>query len=111
MSTWTWVLTGLLIAGVLLPLIGAAVVVRLLLRMRSRTAQLRHSRLFTSLESLQLQNAHMQQIAKRAAPLVQRAQSAIETLRSSPYAAGLPQMRDSLQTAGVEMSELFIALR
>ncbi len=104
-------LTGLLIAGVLLPLIGAVVALRLLLRMRSRTEQLRRAQLFTSLESLQLQNARVQLLARRAAPVVQRAQNAIEMLRSAPATAGVPQMRDSLQTAGGEMSALFTELR
>jgi hypothetical protein len=111
MSAGTWVLTGFLVAGVLLPLIGALAVLRLVLRVRSRIAQMRHARLFTSLESLQLQNARLQLLLRRAAALASRAQAATETLRASTAASGYPQIRQALQSAGAEISALFTALR
>lgn len=111
MSAGTWVLTGLCVAGVILPLIGALIVLRLALRLRSRASRLQHARLFTSLESLQLQSNRLQLLAVRAAPLTRRAQAAIQTIASARSASGYPQMRDALQSAGAEISALISDLR
>jgi hypothetical protein len=111
MNAWTWVLTGLCIAGVALPIIGALVAVRLVFRVRSRIPELRHARLFTSLESLRLQGARLQLLAQRAAAVSQRAQTAIETIRSAAGASGYTRMHAALQAAGAEISALITALR
>lgn len=111
MSAWTWVLIGLCAAGVLLPLVPLVTVIRLALRLRSRVNDLQNARLFTSLESLQLQRAHLESIAAQAAPLTQRAIAAAETIRASAAAAAYPEMRESLRDAGAEISGLIAALR
>lgn len=111
MSAWTWVLIGLCAAGVLLPLVPLVTVIRLALRLRSRVNDLQNARLFTSLESLQLQRAHLESIAVQAATRTQRAIAAAETIRASAATAAYPEMRESLRDAGAEISGLIAALR
>lgn len=111
MNDWTWVLIGLCAAGVLLPLVSLIPVLRLASRLNSRVRDLQQSRLFTSVESLQLQRAHFESIAAKAAPLALRAQAAVEIMRKSPAAAGSGEMREALRSAGAEISELFVALQ
>lgn len=111
MSGWTWVLIGLCAAGVLLPLVSLVPVLRLALRLNSRVRDLQQSRLFTSIESLKLQRAHLEAVAAKAAPLAQRAQAAFDNLRTSPVAAGSGEMREALRSAGAEISELVNTLR
>lgn len=111
MSAWTWVLIGLCAAGVLLPLVPLAAVLRLMLRLRSRANDLQNARLFTSLESLQLQRARLESIAAQAAPLAERAQAAAQTIRASAATAAYPEMRESLRDAGADIAELIAALR
>lgn len=109
MSAWTWVLVGLCAAGVLFPIIPLVVVLRLALRLSSRVRDLQHSRLMTSIESLQLQRAHLESIAAKAAPLAQRSQAAIETIGSST--SGYLEVREALRSTGEEISELVTTLR
>lgn len=111
MSAWTWVLIGLCAAGVLLPVVPLVAVVRLALRLRARVNNLQNARLFASLESLQMQRAHLESIAAQAAPLAQRAQAAAQTLRTSAAAAAYPEMRESLRSAGAEISGLIEVLQ
>ena len=111
MSDWTWVLLGLCVAGLLLPIVPAILVLRGVMRVRSRTNALKNSRLFTSLEALQLQSVRLQHVAAEAAPLAKRAQTAIETIRSSSAASGTAQARASLQYAGAEITGLLEDLR
>lgn len=111
MSVWTWVLIGLCAVGVFLPLVPLVAVLRLALRLRSRARDLQNARLFTSLESLELQRARLEAIAGRAAPLAQRAQSAAQTIRTSASAAAYPAMRESLGAAGAEISGLIADLQ
>lgn len=111
MNAWTWVLIGLSAAGVVLALVPLVTVVRLALRVRSRVNALQQARLFTSLESLQLQRAHLESTAAKAAPLGRRAKAAIETLRSTGESSGYPQAREALSNAGAEISELLTELR
>lgn len=111
MSSGTWVLTGLCLAGLVLALASVVPVLRLALRLRSRVNALQHARLFTSLESLELQRKHLQHVAAQAAPLARRAQGAVAQLRASAHDSGYVQMRDALQTAGAEIDELIDTLR
>lgn len=111
MTAWTWVLIGLCAAGVLLAITSVIPVIRLALRLRSRINALQHARLFTSMEALQLQTKRLQHIAEQAAPLAQRAQAAIQKIRHGADDAGSVQMRDALQSAGAEITELLEALR
>lgn len=111
MNLWTWVLIGLCAAGVVLPLVSAIAVLRLVVRVRSRANALQNARLFTSLESLQLQSTRLQRLSAEAAPLAKRAQAAVEQIRASAGASGYPQMREALQSAGAEIDELSRALR
>lgn len=111
MSAWTWVLIGLSAAGVLLALVPLFTVLKLARRLRSRVNDLQQARLFTSLESLNLQRAHLESIAADAAPLVARARMAVETIRESAQASGYSDMRDAMQSAGTEISALVEDLR
>ena len=111
MYAWTWVLTGLCLAGVLLGLAYVIPVIRLALRLRARIENLQHSRLFTSAQALELQRKRLEHTAREAAPVAARAQKAIETIRTSPSAAGVDGMRDALRSAGAEITALSEALR
>lgn len=111
MSLWTWVLIGLCAAGALLPLVSVILVLRPALRLRSRLNELRRSRLFTSLEAMQLQRAHLKNIAAQAAALSQRAQAAAGLIRQSAAQSGYAEMRNALGSAGVNISELVASLR
>lgn len=110
MSLWTWVLTALCVAGVVLALAGAIPVLRLVFRLRSRVDELQRARLFTSLESLQLQTSRLQHLAGEAQPLLQRAQAAVAQIRNAPGDSGYPSMRDALGSAGAQIEALREAL-
>lgn len=111
MSAWTWVLVGLCALGIVLAVAPLFSVLRLALRLRSRLNDLQQARLFTSLESLNLQRAHLESVAAGAAPLAARAQAAIETIKSSAQTSGYLEMRDAMRTAGAEISSLLEELR
>lgn len=111
MSVWTWVLIGLCAAGALLPLVSAIAVLRMALRLARRVDQLQHARLFTSIESLQLQSARLESIGKEAAPLAQRAQEAVQHIRSGLQDPAFIQMRNALQSSGAEIQSLVDSLR
>lgn len=111
MSAWTWVLIGLCAAGVLLALAPAIPLVRLTLRVRSRVDELQRARLFTSLESLDVQGKHLEHLAREANSLAQRAQRAMAQIRASANESGYAQMQDALHSAGAEISQLLVALR
>ena len=111
MSLWTWVLVGLVAAGVLLPLFPAVACLRSALRLRSRVAALQQSRLVTSLESMQLQAARLEGIAAQAPPLAARARTAVETIRQAGAPSRWMPMRDALRDSGAEISQLAADLR
>ena len=111
MSAWAWVLIGLSAAGVLLAIAPVIPLLRLTLRVRSRMNELQRARLFTSLESLDVQRKHLEHVAQQADALAKRAQHAVEQLRASANASDYTQMQDALQSAGAEISQLFVALR
>jgi hypothetical protein len=111
MSAWTWVLIGLSAAGVLLALAPVIPLLRLALRLRSRMNHLQNARLFTSLESFDVQRKHFEHVAQEADSLAQRAQRAMEQLRASANESGYAQMQDALRSAGEELSQLLVALR
>lgn len=111
MSIWTWVSIGLCAAGAVLPLVSAVIVLIRALRLRSRVNDLQQSRLFTSMQALELQRAHLEHVAAEALPLAQRAQTAVAQIRASVNESGYSHMRDALQSAGAEISALTQALR
>lgn len=111
MSAWTWVLIGLCALGVVLALAQFFTVLRLALRLRSRVNDVQHARLFASLESLNVQRAHLEAIAASAAPLAVRAQAAIESMKTSARSSGYLEMREAMRSAGAEISSLVEALR
>jgi len=111
MYFWTWVLTGLCLAGVLLGIAYVIPVIRLALRLRARVENLQHSRLFASAQALELQSKRLEHIAREAAPLATRTQAAIETIRTSPSTAGADEMRDAMRSTGAEISQTLTALR
>jgi hypothetical protein len=109
MYLWTWVLTGLCLAGMALALVYVIPVIRLMLRVRARVDNLQHARLFTSMQALELQRKRLEHIAREAAQPAARAQAAVETIRSAT--AGFGDMREALRSAGSEISQLFMTLR
>ena len=111
MSAWTWVLIGLCAAGVLLALAPVIPLLLLTLRVRSRVDELQRARLFTSLESLDVQGKHLEHVAQEADSLARRAQRAMEQLRASANESGYAQMQDALQATGEEISQLLVNLR
>jgi hypothetical protein len=111
MNLWSWVLIGLCAAGALLALGSIVPVIRLSIRIRNRVNELQHARLFTALESLELQNARLQNLAEQLAPLTRRAQAAIGELRSSASRARYADISRALQAIGADIRELFQALR
>jgi len=111
MYLWTWVLTGLCLAGVLAGLAYVIPVIRLALRLRARVENLQHARLFTSAQALDLQRKRLEHTAREAAPLIARAQTAVETIRASASTAGVNDMRDAMRSAGAEISQTLTTLR
>lgn len=111
MTLWTWVLTGLCACGALLALGSLVSVLPLAARLRNRANDLQYARLFTALESLELQNARLQNLSEQIAPLTRRAQAAIATIRASASAAPYARMIGALQSAGAQIRDLFQALR
>ncbi len=110
MSFWTWVLVGLCAGGVLLPLMSVVPVLRRAARLRRRMETLQQARLFTSLESLNLQKARLQHLNRQAEPLVERAHAAIETLAGSTSRTSAG-MRDALESTGAAIRDLVSAMR
>lgn len=111
MSVWTWVFIGCCAAGATLPLVSAIVVLRLASRIRARANELQNARLFTSLESLQLQSARLRNLSAQAAPLLQRARNAVERIRAGVQDPEYGQVRDALQSSGEQIRALFQTLR
>jgi hypothetical protein len=110
MSLWTSVLLALCAAGVLLALVSAIPVVLRLFRLRSRTKELLRARLFTSLQSLDVQAAHLSHTATEANALAKRAHSAIARIRSAPNEAGYGRVLEAMQSTGAEIHALFQTL-
>jgi uncharacterized membrane protein YcjF (UPF0283 family) len=111
MNLWTWVLIGLCALGVLLPVVSAVPVVLRLLHLRSRAKELRRARLFTSLQSLDVQAAHLSHTAAEANALAQRAQNAIARIRSAPDDAGYTRALEAMHSTGSEIHALFETLK
>jgi hypothetical protein len=111
MSVWTWVLLGLCVAGVLLALIALVVVAVQALKLRDRVRELQNSRLFMSMESLQLQSARLSRLSTQVEPLTQRARAAVATIQASVPESGMPQARAALQETGAQISALIDDLR
>lgn len=104
-------LIGLCAAGVLLALMSLIPVVRAALRLRNRVNDLQHARLFTALESLEMQNVRLQQLSAQAAPLALRAQAAVQTLRDTFSERPYVQISEALQSTGASLRDLLAALR
>ena len=111
MNLWSWVLIGLCAAGALLALGSVIPVLRISTRVQNRVSDLQHARLFTALESLELQNARLQNLSQQLAPLSIRARAAIATIRANTSAANYAPMTNALRSAGAQIHDLFEALR
>lgn len=111
MNVWTWVLVGLCVAGVLLAVIALVVVAVQALKLRARVRELQNSRLFVSMESLQLQSARLSRLSTQVEPLAQRARAAIATIQACGAESGMPQARAALQETGAQISALIDDLR
>lgn len=111
MSVWTWVLIGLGVAGALLAAVSVVAVALEALRVRARVRELQNSRLFMSLESMQIQSTRLSRTAAQMPPLVARAQAALAQIRTAGNQAAMPQARAALEQSGAEISTLLDALR
>jgi hypothetical protein len=112
MSVWTWVLVGLCVVGALLAVTSLSIVAVQALKLRARVRELQNSRLFMSLESLQLQSARLSRLStQQVQPLTQRAQAAVSQMQACVQESGLPQARATLQETGAQISALLDELR
>lgn len=111
MSVWTWVLVGLCVVGALLAVTSLAIVAVQALKLRARVRELQNSRLFMSLESLQLQSARLSRLSTQMDPLTQRARAAVAQMQASVAESGMPQARAALQETGAQISALLDDLR
>jgi hypothetical protein len=111
MSVWTWVLVGLCVVGALLAVAALVIVAVQALKLRARVRELQNSRLFMSLESLQLQSARLSRLSTQVQPLTQRAKAAVAQIQDCVEESGAPQARAALQQTGAEISALMDELR
>jgi hypothetical protein len=111
MSAWTWVLTGLCVAGVLLAL-GSIVPVAIgALRVKKKIDAIKQRPLFLSIDSMRVQSSHLSHSAAEMRPLAQRAQTAIASIRESARESGIAESRTALEHTGAELHELYEDLR
>jgi hypothetical protein len=106
MYVWMWALTGLCAAGALLALTSVLLLVRPALRIQGRLRNLRHARLFTSLESLEIQSARLEKLSREAAVLAERGQAAVTSIAQSANAPFHGEIAGSLRSSGEEISAL-----
>lgn len=111
MSVWAWVLVGLCVVGALLAVTSLVIVAVQALKLRARVRELQNSRLFMSLESLQLQSARLSRLSTQVQPLTQRAQAAVTQMQACVEESGVPQARAALQETGAQISALMDDLR
>jgi|GEM_PF-2933974 len=111
MYLWTWVLTALCVAGLVLAIAPVFSVLALLKRVRSRAVDLRHARLFMSLESLQLQGTRLARLAQNAPDLGLRVRLALARIRSAREQSGYEQSRAAVFHAGDQVSALYTELQ
>lgn len=111
MSFWTWVLVGLCCAGVLLVLVSLVLLALAALAVVHRLMALARNPLLDDLESLEMQTRRLQAAGERTAPLMQRATAAVESLRESARALGLPYARLALRVATTGVAALLAELR
>jgi hypothetical protein len=111
MSAWTWVLAALCIVGALAALASLVPVVLTALRLRAKATDIKRRPLFLSLELLGIQQARLTKIARDARPVVQRAQSAVASIKESTRNSGLAESRDALERAGADLQALYDDLR
>lgn len=110
MSVWTWVLIGLSVGGALLAVFSVAAVAAEAFRVHARVRELSNSRLFMSLESMQIQSGRLSRLAAQVQPLATRARAAVAQIRGAGGQAEMPQMRAALEQSGAELSALLEAL-
>lgn len=111
MSVWAWVLVGLCVVGALLAVTSLVIVAAQALKLRARVRELQNSRLFMSLESLQLQSARLSRLSTQVQPLTRRAQAAVAEMQACVEESGMPQARAALQETGAQISALMDDLR
>lgn len=111
MSPWTWLLVALCILGAALALASLVRVALVALRVRAKLTDLKRRPLFLSLESLRIQQARLSKIAADAAPIQQRALSAIASMKDSAGNSGLAESRAALEETGAQLRALYDDLR
>ena len=111
MSVWTWVLVGLVAAGILLALVSIAGAALVAMRVRRRIEALQNSRLATSLRDLQFQTERLAAGSARATPLIERSKSALASISASVDALKCEPARRALERTGAEISALAGELR
>ncbi len=111
MSGWTWILVGLCVLGVLLALGSTAFVALAALRTLKRIGKLRNTRLFISLEALELQSKRFRRLARDAQPLIARGGTAVASIEQSLHSTGLEGARGSMHEATAQAQTLREDLR
>ena len=111
MSVWTWVLIGLCVAGAVLAVAPVLTVLLQAKKLRARMLEIQNSRLFMTLESMQIQTARLARLNAQAAPLAGRISAAIAAIKESGAKSGLAPARASVEEAGAELQALARDLR
>lgn len=95
MSLWLWVLIILAAGGLSAAMAGAVMALTGMVRLQRRLATLSESSFVTKLESLQIQIARLARLSGDAEHLRCRADAAVDSLRKTPDAAGVTEIRNS----------------
>jgi biopolymer transport protein ExbB/TolQ len=111
MNLWTWVLIGLCAAALILMIVSIVPVITRALRLRSRLKDLKNSRLFVSLQSLQLQANRFSNSGKKLQNLSTRTARAADCVRTAATLSGIEEVRASLHRSGSEVQTLLEDLR
>ena len=106
MTLWTWVLIGLCAAALILVIVSIVPVIARVVRLRSRLKDLKNSRLFVSLESLQLQANRFSSSGKKLQNLSTRTARAADIVRNAAQLSGVEEARASLDRSGSEVHAL-----
>jgi hypothetical protein len=107
----TWLLVGLCAAGFILAIAYVIPVFLAVKQLRARLEALKHSRLFVSAMSLQLQANRFSRIAERARAVAQRGSTAVASIETSVEEIRMPQAREAIGGAGAGIVELAEDLR
>ncbi len=103
MNLWLWALAVLGVAGLIAAIAGTLVALVNMVRLQQRLAALRESSFVTKLESLQIQTARLARVPDDAESLRRRANIALDSLRKTPEAAGVTEIKNSWLQCAVQI--------